>query len=230
MGATEKSNLLIIDPCPLLADALKIAIKQSALLSSRIVDIFAVYSAADLEAFLAEHEIDMIIMDHLVAGNEEGRLIKWFRQKFGAIRILVFSHYPNQQDFKDALKNRADGFALKTSTWEVFESYIVRVLKGEIVMGEGVSIGNIGNPATPPTSNNPNTHPDKQYIKNQLTKREIEILHLLAEAKSNKEIGKMLFISDKTVVVHRKNIMRKFNVNSILQLIKSANEIGLVDI
>ena len=40
----------------------------------------------------------------------------------------------------------------------------------------------------------------------------------------------MLFISDKTVVVHRKNIMRKFNVNSILQLIKSANEIGLVDI
>jgi len=71
MGAIEKSNLLIIDPCPLLADALKIAIKQSALLSSRIVDIFAVYSAADLEAFLAEHEIDMIIMDHLVAGNEE---------------------------------------------------------------------------------------------------------------------------------------------------------------
>ncbi|NRA50975.1 MAG: response regulator transcription factor [Phaeodactylibacter sp.] len=61
-----------------------------------------------------------------------------------------------------------------------------------------------------------------------LTKRELEILHLITDALSNKEIGKRLFISDQTVGVHRKNIMRKLGVTNTAGLIKAAHDHALI--
>jgi len=61
-----------------------------------------------------------------------------------------------------------------------------------------------------------------------LTKREIEILRLITLAMSNKEIAKKLFISDQTVSVHRKNIMRKLQVSNTAALIKMAYDNSLV--
>ena len=69
---------------------------------------------------------------------------------------------------------------------------------------------------------------DRYLSKHRLTKRELEILRLIAQALSNKEIGKQLFISDQTVSVHRKNIMRKLGVSNTAGLIKAAYENQLI--
>ena len=69
---------------------------------------------------------------------------------------------------------------------------------------------------------------DRYHVRQKLTKRELEILKLVAQAKSNKEIAGELYISDQTVGVHKKNIMRKLNVRSTLSLIKYATEQNLV--
>lgn len=61
-----------------------------------------------------------------------------------------------------------------------------------------------------------------------LTNREIQILLLLAQAMSNKEIAKQLFISDQTVSVHRKNIMRKMGVSNAAGLIRKALDLQLI--
>jgi DNA-binding NarL/FixJ family response regulator len=63
---------------------------------------------------------------------------------------------------------------------------------------------------------------DDFQVKYRLTKREVEILLLISQAKSNKEIAEELFISDQTVSVHRKNIMRKISVSNTAGLIKFA--------
>ena len=65
-------------------------------------------------------------------------------------------------------------------------------------------------------------------LKNKLTRREREILKLIVQAKNNKEIGKELFISDQTVGVHRKNIMRKLGVRNSISLIRFAMDNNLV--
>jgi DNA-binding NarL/FixJ family response regulator len=65
-------------------------------------------------------------------------------------------------------------------------------------------------------------------IKQKLTSREHEVLELITQAKNNKEIAKELFISDQTVGVHRKNIMRKLGVRNTINLIKFALENQLV--
>ena len=60
--------------------------------------------------------------------------------------------------------------------------------------------------------------------KYNLTKREFEIIRYIGQALTNKEIGDRLYISDQTVSVHRKNIMRKLRVNSTASLIKMVFE------
>ncbi len=62
-----------------------------------------------------------------------------------------------------------------------------------------------------------------------LTRREREVLRLLAHGKSNREIAHELFISHQTVAVHRKNIMRKFAASNIVALLKSAQEAGILN-
>ncbi|MEZ5048800.1 MAG: response regulator transcription factor [Saprospiraceae bacterium] len=69
---------------------------------------------------------------------------------------------------------------------------------------------------------------DKFQLRQKLTRREKEILSLITQAKSNKEIAKELFISYQTVGVHRKNIMRKLGVRSTVNLIRYAIDHDLV--
>ena len=72
---------------------------------------------------------------------------------------------------------------------------------------------------------------EKFFLKednNPLTKREQEILKWIAEEYSNSEIADKLFISVRTVETHRKNMMRKLNINNTISLIKYAIKIGLI--
>lgn len=67
--------------------------------------------------------------------------------------------------------------------------------------------------------------PDEERL---LTDREREILKLIAQEKSNKEIGETLFISERTVETHRKNIFRKTKTSSLVGLIKFAYANNLI--
>ncbi|MCL4109269.1 UNVERIFIED_CONTAM: hypothetical protein GTU68_063037 [Idotea baltica] len=62
---------------------------------------------------------------------------------------------------------------------------------------------------------------------NDLTKREHQILKLITQAFSNKEIAQELFISDQTVSVHRKNIMRKLGVSNTVSLVRAAQSLSI---
>ena len=68
---------------------------------------------------------------------------------------------------------------------------------------------------------------DAYSVMQHLTKREHEILQLITQAMSNKEIAQKLFISDQTVSVHRKNIMRKLGVSNTVSLVKAAQNLSI---
>ncbi len=146
------------------------------------------------------------------------------------IKIIVLSSYAEHKFVKEAMKSGADGFLLKTSDFGEFETCVVEVMEGKTFLGSGVYI-------TPPVSvfkngfavvEKINKYEDRFQIRQRLTKREQEILRLITQAKTNDEIGTQLFISDQTVGVHRKNIMRKLGVRSTMTLIKYAIEHELV--
>ena len=63
-----------------------------------------------------------------------------------------------------------------------------------------------------------------------LTKTEIKVLHLILDGKGNKEIARILYRSVRTIEVHRWHIMRKMNVNNLVDLVKRAASMGLLDL
>jgi two-component system response regulator NreC len=115
------------------------------------------------------------------------------------------------------LEAGADGYLLKTSNKSELVDAIHRVAGGEQHLSESVQRVLIREDAQP-----------KNEQLALLTEREIEILRLIAEGLSNKEIGDRLFISHRTVDTHRTNLMQKLDVHNIAGLVRLAIESGLV--
>ncbi len=169
---------------------------------------------------------ELVIMDLNLPDKDGLELIPLIRRHFKKLRILVMTSYGDYKFVGQALKNGADGYILKSNEPEDLIKGISEVMEGKTYIAPGLHI-------TPPngkrlTNSKKSIYEDRFVIKQKLTKREQEVLELITEAKNNKEIAKELYISDQTVGVHRKNIMRKLGVKNTINLIKFALENQLV--
>ncbi len=185
-------------------------------------------TAAGLLLFLNKNlSTELVILDLNLPDQDGLDLIPLIRKQFKTIKIIVLTSYSDFKFVGQALKNGADGYILKSHEIEDLNEAIKEVMEGRTYLASGLHI-------TPPngkrlTSNvKKSMYEDRFVIKQKLTKREQEVLQLITEAKNNKEIAKELFISDQTVGVHRKNIMRKLSVKNTINLIKFALENQLV--
>lgn len=173
---------------------------------------------------------DIIIMDLNLEDGDGMQYIETIRSKYPNSKLVILTSYTESKYVKNAFQAGADGFISKLESFDSFLNGLEQVMLGLRFMTAGLRI-------TPDASvfklnfKSPikkEGFEDKYQIRQKLTNRELEILKLIVEAKSNKEIGDELFISDQTVGVHRKNIMRKLNLKSTISLIKYALENQLV--
>lgn len=111
---------------------------------------------------------------------------------------------------------KAEGFVLKTSDTDEIIRGILEVMAGRNFLGKGVKELIQGKPA----------NDDGSPV---LTRRETEVLKLIADGLTNQEISEKLFISSLTVDSHRKNLLLKFNARNTASLIKIAASKGLLD-
>jgi len=178
---------------------------------------------AELNYWLEEGGLDLIFLD-LNLGKENGLdMVPRIKTMWPQTRILIVSMYDNQKYIKDAFLKGADGYVLKESKLKDLDIAIEAVMNDEVFMGEGVSTATVQSPRKG------DQFFDRFDIRIKLTKREIEILQMITDAMSNKEIAQKLFISDQTVSVHRKSIMRKLGVSNTIGLIKRAQELYLTN-
>lgn len=132
-------------------------------------------------------------------------------------KVIILSQFDEPSVIDKARKTGADGYLLKSSSKQVVIDAIQRVVRGESVFD-----------LSPKESlRKPLTEQISSVL--ELTERELEIIHLIANGFSNREIGEKLFISHKTVDVHRTNLMKKLNVNNVASLVKLAYQQGLID-
>ncbi len=187
--------------------------------------------ATELRNHLSDHKIELLIMEISLPDIDGLDFIPQIRSNEKYMKIMVLSSYSESKFVKKALQSGADGFISKSNTFDELVVGIHEILKDRTFIAEGLHI-------TPParksqTSLNGSSmsqpvYRDRFLIQKRLTRREQEILHLITQAKNNKEIAAELFISDQTVGVHRKNIMRKLGVKNTVNLIKFAMEHQLV--
>lgn len=169
---------------------------------------------------------DMVIMDISMPQMNGIEATKVIKEKDPEARILILTMHDNQEYLNQIIRSGAKGFVLKNTDKDELVEAIKTVASGENFFSKDISkliIDNYIKNAKEPERNN-------NYKEIPLTKREIEILKLIASGYSNQEIANMLFISYNTVDTHRKNIMHKLAIKNTAGLVRYAIEKGLINL
>ncbi len=217
-------SVIIADEQVLYIEGLKCLINDR-FSEMEIVDVS--HSGPELIDQVRAFRPNMVILNVRLPIVDGLNLIPDIKSLLPQVKIIVISEYDHPKFIKIAFQGGVDGYILKSNPLSDFVNCVRDVVDGLTYMGEGVSIG----PLHRKQGNDYETDWDMEdafMIKSNLTKRELEILSRIADAKNNKEIARELYISDQTVGVHRKNIMKKLNVSSTASLIKMAHDFGIV--
>jgi DNA-binding NarL/FixJ family response regulator len=159
---------------------------------------------------------DLIILDitmPLLNGIDAAREIRKHQPE---VKLLFVTMHANPAYLQAALD--AGGYVLKSSAREEILAAIEKVLKGEFFVTPGVGPRGLGEGADPA----------RVAASLRLSPREREILQMVAEGKSAKEVAHVLHISQKTVAFHKDNLKRKLGLGTTAELTKYALDEGLI--
>lgn len=198
-----------------LADDHKILRESLVILLSQQENIEVTGEATDgLDAFksIVKHKPDIAVIDISMPMLNGIDLAAKLRLESPDTKIIILTMHKTEEFVTKALQAGVKGYVLKDNALEELIQSIETVYQGNIFLSQGVAqfvvngyLKNI---------------PSEEYAKaNLISSREREILQLLAEGKSNKEISDILFLSIKTVETHRANIMRKLGLKSVIDLV-----------
>jgi DNA-binding NarL/FixJ family response regulator len=187
---------------------------------------YEVSNSDEILTIIESNKIDLIIMDLDLYGTDGIDMIPLLKKNAKGVKLVVLTNYNEIKLVKESMKSGADAYLLKAHDKENFYEALDSIFTEKTYLGPDVHI-------TPPSGFKINSKAktkfeDRFLIKRKLTKREHEVLGLITQAKNNKEIASELYISDQTVGVHRKNIMKKLGVRNSMNLIKFAFENQLV--
>lgn len=170
-------------------------------------------------ALCLELQPDLLVLDAKLPGLNGVDILRRIAKQLPQMRVLVFSGHENPVLIREMLGAGAHGFVEKTAGLLEFKKGLETVAAGGTYFGPAVAA------LLRDVVANPGTNASADF----LTDREREILQLVAESHSTKEIATKLEISIKTVDNHRTNVMRKLNLHNVAGLTRYALETGLIE-
>ena len=165
-------------------------------------------NAASCLAFLRQQKPDVLLMDINLPDTSGIDLCKEVKEKYPSICILGLSTFNQQSFIEKMIANGASGYVIKNATQQELMEAIQTVVKGKQYLSFDAAVAL----RKPDTENNIPV----------ITRREKEVLGLIAEGMTNIEIAQQLFISNTTVDTHRKNLLSKFEAKNTAELVKLA--------
>jgi len=169
-------------------------------------------NAASCLDYLKRHRPDVILMDVNLPDKSGTELCQEVKKLYPNVLILGLSTFNQQAVVRNMIDNGASGYVLKNATKEELLEAIELVINGETYFSQEVVH----------SLNEPQPH---QPV---ITRREKEVLQLIAEGLTNGQIADKLFISIPTVNTHRKSIIEKFDVKNTAALIGKAIKTGII--
>ena len=164
-------------------------------------------------AFLQQQLPDVILMDINMPGKSGIELCREVKEKYPSVFIIGLSTFNQQSFIQKMMENGASGYVIKNATQEELMEAIQVVANGKTYLSDEAALSLRKN--------------DNSEIP-LMTRREKEVLELIANGMTNNEIAKKLFISVSTVDTHRKNLLAKFESKNIASLIKTAMQLQLI--
>jgi len=206
-------SVMIVDDHPMVLQGIK------ALLSS-MKDIELVGLAGNaFEAIdiLKKQLVDVTILDINLPDINGIELCKKIKKDYPYVHVLAMSTFKERTYISQMIQQGASGYLLKSASAEEINDAIHAAHKGKLYLSMDINPSVFEKMDKPPT----------EII---LTRREKEILTLIAEGFTNPQIAEKLFVSSSTVDTHRKNLLLKLNANNTATLIRIAVQQKLIDV
>jgi len=216
-----KKTVVIVDDHPLFREGLKSIIRRD----TRYEIVGEAGNGQDAMRLIGEQRPDLVLLDVALPDKTGIELISEIKKVSSKTIIMIISMHSKVDYIVKAFKAGATGYLVKDSAAERLLQGIDAVLRDEYFLDSSVSHKVIEKLMELPKEEARIT--DRGY--DLLTSREQEILALLAEGLSTKEVAEKLFISPRTVENHRSSIMRKLDLHSNHDLIRYAAKLGLID-
>lgn len=210
----NKIKIFLADDHKMLRESLEILLSQED-------DIEVVGQADDgiqAEILCMQSKPDILLLDISMPRKSGLDVCKNLSYSYPELKIIFLTMHKNEEMLADAFNNGAKGYVLKENAFEELITAVRKVMDGEIYVSSVLA----------PVMLNGFLQNEKSI--KELSGREREVLKLVAEGFSNKEIADFLLISVKTVETHRANIMRKHNFKNITELVLYAARNHIIEI
>lgn len=181
-------------------------------------DLVIVGEAGDGEemlALLGQTQADLIILDISMPKLSGIEAIGLVKEKYPWIKILILTMHKDKDRFYRAMTAGADGYLIKEDSDGELLQAISRVRSGKTYLSPMFSEGLVGDVLS-------GYRNDSKDLYQELTAREKEVLKLVVDGKTSKDIAEFLGVSFRTVDHHRANLLRKLNVKNSIDLVNYA--------
>lgn len=204
----------------LIADDHKVLIDGFVSLFDKIENfqvVAVVNNGAEVLEKLKEVEVDIAILDINMPVLNGVETCKRIKKEFPSVKVIALSMYKESSFVKRMMQNGAKGYVLKSDSASTLIEAVNTVASGKDYYSDQLKDILINHIIQ-----------EKTLDINSITKREKQVLKLIAKGSTTKDMSELLFVSEHTIISHRKNLLSKFNAKNTAELVSMAMEKGLI--
>ena len=213
-------ELMIVDDHPLFREGLKTIVNRD----KKYTVVCEAGNGADGIRLGRKHQPAIMLVDISMPGKNGIQMIRELKDSLPDTRFIIISMHSEADYIVEAFRAGASGYMIKESAAGNLIRGLDAVARGELFLDDALSqevVYKLMQAKDDTSAGDPYS---------SLTAREQEVMRMLAEGLSAKEVASQLFISPKTVENHRTNLMKKLGLHSTVELIRYAARLGLIDL
>ncbi len=217
----QRIKVLLVDDHTIVRDSIAIMLAQL----DDIQIVGSLSSGEELISKMRDLNPDMIIMDIQMKGMTGIEATRWVKERNNKIKVILLSMEVKKELVSAGIQSGIDGYLPKDVEKATLIEAIRVVSKGEKYFNEAITNLVFEDFYSREVS----ARQTKQHLQlTDLSKREMEVLQLIASGKSDKEVAEQLFISTKTVNTHKMHILDKLGLKNTAELVRYAIKNGLI--
>jgi DNA-binding NarL/FixJ family response regulator len=211
----NKIRLLIVEDSGILCESIASMFKKRP--DMHVVGNIS--SGENILQLIGDLKPDILLIDLILVNQNSLELVKLIRERFQEIKIIVMGLVPTQSSISEYIETGVAGFILKDADTARFVKTILKVNRGLWVLPPLLTGSLFSQLVKNAASGSASSNIDKST---RMTKRELELMGLVAEGFTNKEIAQKLKLSKYTVKSHVHNILAKLSLSTRVQIVKHA--------
>jgi len=217
-----KQKIILADDHLIFRSGLKLLLESN----NEFEVIHEVSSGSGVCFAIEELRPDVVILDNSLSCLDDAKIISKIKQRYPCVKILALTTFKQEEYVRAALGSGVEGYLLKNDSPDELLLAVRAIVSGKIYISPSITrlvVNGYLDQAEKPA--------EQKLLKTSLrllTRREQEVLVMVAEGKKNKEIAGFLSLSTKTIEKHRASMMAKLNFKNSLSLIYFAMENGLL--